>query len=60
MFNEHTNIVPPDNPCVICNKLAKYYNTLWYIHICTEECYDAFIKKAHEEIIQIERLDKDE
>lgn len=55
--------VTPENMCDICqNKLAKYYNIRYYIHICSNECFEKFIAGYNREIEEIaqKRLDPDE
>lgn len=44
------NKVSPDSPCDVCQKPAGYYSTVYYIHICTEECYEVFEKRVTDEI----------
>jgi hypothetical protein len=48
-------------PCDICGKPAKFYDTTWYIHICSEECFDEFIDKYNSFIdhVAIKRLEPD-
>ncbi|KKL88918.1 hypothetical protein LCGC14_1919940, partial [marine sediment metagenome] len=62
--------LPPDtvevaleNKCDICkDKNAKYYNTLYYIHICSNKCFEEFVVGYNREIEEIarKRLDPDE
>lgn len=42
--------VPADNPCDICGQLAGYYVTGYYIHVCGDECFNAFVTQVNKEI----------
>jgi hypothetical protein len=57
-FNEITT----NCPCDVCGKPAKFYDTTWYIHICSEECFDEFMDNYDNIInsIAIKRLEPDE
>ena len=49
-----TKSVSPDNKCDICNKeYAIYYDTQWYIHYCSMECFNQFIQGYNKEIDEI-------
>lgn len=55
--------VKPENTCDVCNeRVAKYYNTTYYIHICSIECFEKFIVGYNKEIEEISRrlLEPDE
>lgn len=55
--------VKPENKCDVCKeKDAKYYNTVYYIHICSIECFEKFIEGYNREIEEIawKLLDPDE
>jgi len=55
--------VKPENKCDICKvNIAKYYNIQYYIHICSNECFEKFIMGYNREIEEIARrkLDPDE
>jgi len=46
--------VAPENICDICKKRkASYYNLMYYIHICSTECYEKFIEGYNREINEI-------
>ena len=46
--------VTPENECDICKKkLAPYYSTVWYIHYCSDECFEQFIEGYNREIDEI-------
>ncbi len=49
----NTNKIETDvvHICDVCRKNnAKYYNLTWYIHICSVECFEIFIKNYNKEI----------
>ena len=51
-----------ENKCDVCKeKDAKYYNTAYYIHICSIECFEKFVVGYNREIEEIARklLDPD-
>ena len=55
--------VAPGNKCDVCReKGAKYYNTIYYIHVCSVECFKKFVVGYNREIEEIARtlLDPDE
>lgn len=55
--------VKPENKCDVCKeKDAKYYNIIYYIHICSIECFEKFIVGYNREIEEIARklLEPDE
>jgi len=55
--------VAPENICDVCKKApAKYYNTTYYIHVCSIECFETFVVGYNREIEEISRklLDPDE
>jgi len=55
--------VAPENICDVCKeKQAKYYNTTYYIHICSIECFEMFVVGYNREIEEISRklLEPDE
>lgn len=44
------------NPCDVCReKGAKYYNTIYYIHVCSIECFETFVDGYNREIEEIAR-----
>lgn len=46
-----TNEIGPGHTCDVCKEAnAKYYNLIWYIHICSVECYETFIRMYNREI----------
>jgi hypothetical protein len=46
--------VKPENPCDMCGKeKAGYYSTVYYVHVCSQECIDSFISKYEEEIASL-------
>lgn len=48
--------VAPENSCDICGKSgARYYNTKYYIHVCSIECLNTFIEGYNREIEDIAR-----
>lgn len=48
--------VSPENKCDVCKeKDAKYYNTTYYIHICSIVCFEEFIAGYNREIEEIAR-----
>ena len=48
--------VAPENKCDVCKiKSAPYYNTMFYIHICSSECFEEFIKGYNKETEEIAR-----
>lgn len=48
--------VAPVHKCDICKeKNAGYYDTLYYIHICSIECFNQFITGYNREIDEIAR-----
>lgn len=54
MIHKQTNKVPPDNKCDVCGKEdAQYYDTQWYIHYCSEECFKKFVEGYNREIDEI-------
>jgi len=55
--------VAPENKCDICKENdAKYYNTTYYFHVCSVECFETFKKGYKREIEEIARklLEPDE
>ena len=59
----NTNKVASGHVCDVCQKnTAKYYNLTWYIHVCSEECFNKFIEMYNKEIddVVIERLKPDD
>lgn len=42
--------VKTDQKCDMCGARAKYYDTTWYIHVCSTECLVLFERKYDEEI----------
>jgi len=59
----NTTQVSLENKCDVCKEnLAGYYNSDWYIHFCSIECFNKFIKGYNREIdnITIERLGPDD
>lgn len=49
-FGEGIKLVPSGNSCDICGKSAVFYSTIWYIHICSQECYDFFVDKWNKNV----------
>ncbi len=48
--------VAPDNKCDICEEnAAPYYNTKYYIHICSVECFETFAIGYNRETEEIAR-----
>ena len=46
--------VKPENECDVCKKkLAKYYNIVYYVHVCSEECWKLFLERYNIEIDEI-------
>jgi len=57
-MNLPPNIVKviPENKCDVCKeKDAKYYNTIYYIHVCSVECFKKFVVGYNREIEEIAR-----
>ena len=55
--------VAPANKCDVCKENdAKYYNTAYYIHLCSIKCFEKFITGYKREIEEISRkfLEPDE
>lgn len=55
--------VAPENICDVCKeKLAKYYNITYYIHVCSIKCFETFVGGYNREIEEISRklLEPDE
>ena len=49
--------VAPENVCDVCGeKQAVYYNVIYYIHICSVECFETFIAGYNREIEEIARM----
>ncbi|MHA1833413.1 MAG: hypothetical protein ACTSV7_05430 [Candidatus Baldrarchaeia archaeon] len=48
-----TSKVSPENPCDVCAKLAGHYNSQWFVHICSVECFKKFFKRYNKEIDEI-------
>ncbi|MCK4816861.1 hypothetical protein KA005_13915 [bacterium] len=45
-----------ENKCDVCKEEdAKYYNTTYYIHICSIECFEKFVVGYDREIEEIAR-----
>jgi len=54
LFPERTVKVTTDIKCDVCKKkLANYYITIWYIHVCSLECFNSFIDRYNREINEI-------
>ena len=48
--------VAPGNKCDVCKeKDAMYYNTTYYIHICSVVCFEKFVAGYNKEIEEIAR-----
>ena len=53
-FPPNTTKVPLKNLCDECRtNLAGFYNTTWYIHFCSIECFKDFLKGYNTEIDDI-------
>lgn len=53
-FPANTSKVSPENKCDVCkDKLAGYYNSTWYIHVCSSECFKVFLTGYYKEIDDI-------
>ena len=49
-----TKKVSPENKCDVCKEAdAIYYDTTWYIHYCSTECFDKFVKGYNREIDEV-------
>jgi len=44
------NVVAPDNPCDVCGNPARYYILDYYIHVCSEKCFENFAERMNQEI----------
>jgi len=53
----NTIAVTLENKCDVCReKDAKYYNTTYYIHICSIACFEKFVVGYNREIEEIARI----
>ena len=49
----NVNKVKPEHTCDVCRKeKAKYYDSTWFIHICSMKCREIFIVNYNKEIEQ--------
>lgn len=56
LLSPDTVEVAPENTCDICqDKDAKYYNIRYYIHLCSDKCFEEFIAGYNREIEEIAR-----
>ncbi len=52
-FPPGTLKVTLENPCDVCNVPAGYYNSQWFVHICSVKCFKTFFKRYSKEIDEI-------
>jgi len=53
----HLIEVTLESMCDVCKeKKAGYYNTTYYIHVCSVECFNDFIAGYNREIEEIARV----